>query len=318
MAHGRHEVTEWGAAADGVTDDTSAVQQAIDATPQGGTVFLPFGRYLITRPLRVSRDVRVLGDGAFPAWGKVATDWNSINLPTAAPWLTGTVIVQSTPGTNAIELSGSGRTQHIDGLGILFEGEHRFRDTGHGIVALPDELGDGYDNGLSGASWSNVVVVGHDGDHYAFHITNGLYNDFRAIQGFGGGILCLVNNSSVDGHYGNTNVSSLYGQVFLEGTADGIRLQGDSKTLNLLSFIRPQVTVNDMSESFPGLPPATADQQMLRSVGHVCNVSMLQFDFETGIGSTISPPTEDCWMDPAGYAPVWSREEWLTRCATAS
>lgn len=315
MHTGRHDVTAYGALGDGIADDTAAIQRAIDECPRGGTVHLPFGRYRITAPLRVSNDLRLIGEGAQPAWGRIAEDWNSINLPTTPPWLTGTVIVQSAPATDAIHLLGSGRTQHIEGIGILFDGPHRFRDTGHGILAVPDALGTAYDNGLSGSSWSNVVVIGHDGDHYAAHITNGIYNDLRALQGFGGGILCLVNDSSVDAHYGNTNITSLYGQVFLRGSADGIRLQGDSQMLNMLSFVRPQVTVNDMSESFPGLPPATVDQQMLRSVGFVCNVSMLQFDFETGIGSTITPPVKDCWMDPAGFAPVWSRDEWVEATA---
>jgi hypothetical protein len=45
----------FGAAGDGETDDTAAIQQAIDdaAREGGGTVLLPPGRYLVSRPLRV-------------------------------------------------------------------------------------------------------------------------------------------------------------------------------------------------------------------------------------------------------------------------
>jgi hypothetical protein len=309
------DVREHGAIGDGATDDTAAIQAAVDAAPTGGTVVVPHGRYRLSRAIRLDDHIRLIGAGAMPTWGSIGRDFNTINLPTEAPWLAGSVLVQTAPDEDVLQLGGAGRTQHLEGLGLLFEGDHAFRSTGHGVAATPDRHEGGFDNGLSGSIWSDVVVLGHDGDHYAFDIVNGIYNDFRMLCGFGGGTMRLVNDSSVDGHYGNTNVASLYGQVFVGGSADGLRLQGDTDRLNLLSFIRPQVTVNDMSESFPGIPPATTAQQMLRSVGDVANVSMLQFDFETGIGCGVTAPTWDCWMDPAGFAPMWSRPDWEAACA---
>lgn len=297
------EATDHGAQGDGVHDDTAALQAAIDAAPQGGTVHIGFGRYRLTAPLKLVGDVTLLGDGACGVYGSIGRNWNSINLPTAPPWITGTVLIQSTPGVNILNLGGAGRTQHLQGLGLLFDGEHQFTDTGHGIHGVPPVHEQGYDNGVSGANWSNIIVLGHDGDHYAAHLTNAIYLDVRALHGFGGGTLCLVNDSSIDAHYGNANITSLYGQVFVGGSADGIRLQGTTHMLNLISFVRPQVTVNDMSESFPGITPASTDQQMLRSVGDVRFVSMLQPDFETGIGASITPPSQNCWMDPAGLFP---------------
>lgn len=294
------DVTDFGAQGDGITDDGRAIQDALDAAPAGATVYLPAGRYVISTPLQVRGPRRLLGDGAFPAWGRIASDWNSINAPTRPSMIEGTVIVQRAAGSDALQLEAAGETQHLEGIGILFEGSHRFRDTGHGIVGLPARLEKGYDNGLSGGVWSNVVVVGHDGDHYALKLTNGIYNDIRAFSSFGGGTLHLVNDSDVDGHYGNTVFSSLYGQVFVGGEADGIRLESIAAPLNMLAFVRPQVTVNDMSESFAGFAPATAKQFMLRSIGDVRHVSLLQYDFETGVMSDIAPPTQDTWMDPAG------------------
>src|SRR3954470_6977306 len=54
-------------AGDGKTDDSDAIQQAIDAAAGpngGGIVFLPSGRYRISRTLLVPPGVRLYGFGA--------------------------------------------------------------------------------------------------------------------------------------------------------------------------------------------------------------------------------------------------------------
>jgi sugar lactone lactonase YvrE len=57
----------FGAKADGVADDSAALQAAVDkaaATPNGGVLFIPSGRYRITRTIYVWRAVRLFGYGA--------------------------------------------------------------------------------------------------------------------------------------------------------------------------------------------------------------------------------------------------------------
>src|SRR4051794_19651671 len=60
------DVRAYGATGDGTTDDSGAIQSAIDAVPAGGgTVFFPAGRYAIGRSLVISRPgTRLLGDHA--------------------------------------------------------------------------------------------------------------------------------------------------------------------------------------------------------------------------------------------------------------
>ena len=58
---------EFAVRADGLTDDTAAVQAAVDkaaTTPEGGILFVPSGRYRLTRTVYVWRGVRLIGYGA--------------------------------------------------------------------------------------------------------------------------------------------------------------------------------------------------------------------------------------------------------------
>jgi hypothetical protein len=60
-----------GAKADGVSDDTAALQRALDAASQkGGRVLLPSGRYLVRGSLRVPPGVTVQGMMESPVWSE--------------------------------------------------------------------------------------------------------------------------------------------------------------------------------------------------------------------------------------------------------
>ncbi|MES2176523.1 MAG: glycosyl hydrolase family 28-related protein [Gemmatimonadota bacterium] len=71
FASSRCDVREFGAAGDGVTDDTDAVRRALAACQSGdpafgGQLYFPPGQYLITDTLRITDDrVRVHGEGLY-------------------------------------------------------------------------------------------------------------------------------------------------------------------------------------------------------------------------------------------------------------
>ena len=54
-------VKDFGARGDGITDDTAAIQAAIDASLPGGKVYFPAGVYRMSAPLRVG-DSNFYGD----------------------------------------------------------------------------------------------------------------------------------------------------------------------------------------------------------------------------------------------------------------
>jgi hypothetical protein len=54
----------YGAKCDGITNDTTALQQAITATPSGGTLFFPQGNFcLVSATLTISKAIKLFGSG---------------------------------------------------------------------------------------------------------------------------------------------------------------------------------------------------------------------------------------------------------------
>jgi hypothetical protein len=62
-------VKDFGAVGNNVADDSTAIQNAINATPSGGKLYIPTGTYLITTGLTRTNSITIQGDGIFGAGG---------------------------------------------------------------------------------------------------------------------------------------------------------------------------------------------------------------------------------------------------------
>jgi hypothetical protein len=95
-----HNATDYGATGDGVTDDTAAIQSAIDACAADHAVFLPAGTYRVGGDIQLRSHVVLRGagpgqtilrseSGAFSilAIGDRATAWNQFGVEQWEPWV---------------------------------------------------------------------------------------------------------------------------------------------------------------------------------------------------------------------------------------
>jgi len=86
-----YDVRDYGAAGDGATDDTTAIQDAIDAaeaegsgTYNGAVVYLPQGTYKITTALALPQGVTLQGAGNYSTSIEVAADVSGISVANSA------------------------------------------------------------------------------------------------------------------------------------------------------------------------------------------------------------------------------------------
>jgi hypothetical protein len=132
-------VRDHDAAGDGVTDDTDALQSAVDAAAAGpGQVFVPPGNYRISRPVTLSSGLSVRGVGS--ALSIVASTHDGAAFTTSAPgersytWNVSGInlIGPGSPGSIGLDLD-SVSTSHVHELTISgFDKGVRIRSTTDG------------------------------------------------------------------------------------------------------------------------------------------------------------------------------------------
>lgn len=101
-------VTAYGAKGDGVTDDTAAIQAAHSALPaQGGTIFFPKGKYLISSTVTITKPVTLIGEGS----GDHTAGLGALNTGTGYDAAAqGSVIVTTSGTLDALVVNASGFT----------------------------------------------------------------------------------------------------------------------------------------------------------------------------------------------------------------
>ena len=80
-------VKDYGAVGNGTTDDTAAIQAAVNATSYGGNLFFPEGKYKLTSAITLAKPITIIGTGP-------GTVWNS----------TGSYVIQTDATKNAFTL----------------------------------------------------------------------------------------------------------------------------------------------------------------------------------------------------------------------
>jgi len=147
-------VKNYGAVGNGTTDDTAAIQDAIDAAEAngGGLVLLPPGTYLVSDTLTVdNHGVRIIGSGMWNTTLRRGTDYGHTVLFTGDD-NTGSVLlgvgIESMTITS-VGLASSGAHVCFNGVARASAANLYFRDGFIGIQA----------DGLTAASISNIYLV---------------------------------------------------------------------------------------------------------------------------------------------------------------
>jgi hypothetical protein len=210
-------------------DITGATDSAAFAAPHsacavGGKIHLKNGIYYTNAAWVISKALNVEGQSFHASPGSI-TSGGGANGPTLPSQLTGVVITQVTAATDILQLTGSGVHNDLENLGPTFGASILNTNTGHGVNSSPTALypagsGPGHETGQWGSQWRNVLVLGHDGNHYGFVRNNTILVRDDHCRTFGGGRFLEI---SLPGHtvYGNIVSTDPYAMVYNAGTADG-------------------------------------------------------------------------------------------------
>ena len=231
------------------TDDTAAIQAAIaQACTQNGSAFLPAGYYGVTG-LTIPCATHLYGVNV------TSTAANGGEVTNVSPYVVGSVLWMMKPNTDAIRTAVTAQAVNFDSFGIVFDPTMAFLQTGHGINGFAADPNWGIEN----ATWHDLFVWGHDGNHYAFTLTNSVLWNAANLYSYGGGGLQLHSTVNAFCCSGNADIGAIYVSLFAGGSASGVSItSAGTWTENLIDFYgRLQVNQNDPTVVFPGWPIPT-------------------------------------------------------------
>lgn len=223
-------VKNYGAKGDGVADDTTFIQNAINLSPVGGVVFFPTGTYMISSILTFLPNRTYAGTG----WGSTIKQMNGKNLAQMVKLSDETsqhpnIIIKdlqfdgnrdnntNTVGLYLFALLNSMlyrvRVQNCGGTGFFFEGNTNFHSSTNHLIDCWSFSNTGYGVYFSGASEDNHIVGGDFGANWnsALYIA-GVSSSVRSATLWGtqsgsGVIVAGVSNqvvgNNIEGHAGH-------------------------------------------------------------------------------------------------------------------
>lgn len=169
--------TQFGALGDGVTDDSEHLQNAIDAAVScgGKALFLPVGTYVLTRALRVSGHVQLLGEGASGSCHGLDTNVSAGNMR-------GTVLLQTNSSADGIYVSVGSHCESVQlrDFSLLARPVH---STGAAVrvVGLENNMCDGKIERLLVENWATGI--------HCLACQNAALNDLKIRRSWGRGVI---------------------------------------------------------------------------------------------------------------------------------
>lgn len=224
-------VKAYGAVGDGVADDTTAIQNALNAVPaSGGTVVFPSGTYKVSAPLVVKSYTHVRGmEPASRYWVYSSTMPPSACAVSVADGFSGSAVWQINSGTTAFSFT------DITTLG-------RHVGTVHGF-GFPSSPGGTEQNSVI----RNCAVIGMGGDGIRGHVWAGRWDSIfvGSCKGWG------LNATSAfwDLHVHNSYITG--------NVTGGMSLQGSSNS-GLCSFIGVRFERSGFNPNTPTTPTNTS------------------------------------------------------------
>ena len=179
-----YNVLDFGAVGDGITDDTAALQSAIDAAAAGTTktVFFPFGTYLITSTLDLkAKQINLIGEGYLSKSPEIIGDFNGFLIDCSG----------SAPSTyyEPYYFSGLKFTNSNDGNALGSAGCLKLHYTGtikvENCTILAQAIGVSMLETIS-ATFNDCFVIGDSGTNPTHTFSRGYYGGGRNTRVNGG------------------------------------------------------------------------------------------------------------------------------------
>ena len=169
--------TQFGAVGDGVTDDSEHLQKAIDAAVGcgGKALFLPVGTYMLSRALRVSGHMMMLGEGA-------SGSCHGLDANVSAANMRGTVLLQTNSSADGIYVSVGSHCESVQlrDFSLVARPVH---STGAAVRVV------GIENNMCDGKIERLLIENWETGVHCLACQNAALNDLKIRRPWGRGVI---------------------------------------------------------------------------------------------------------------------------------